>query len=670
MNSIPVPAVPVRQSADTNDSSELSSSVSVLGSVDGPPAALDTPVEPTARGTTPESESNEGQGTRASEDSEMLGVLLETIRWLAALIAAMFVAFTIYNLTRLDSPGVLRVLVGDQVALAVALAVFWITHTRRVTPAWAHPAGFALAASVSTDTAYSVCVYGDPTQLQYLVAIAVGAGAMEVSKGWLIAVLSTANALALAATLLVCSGSTLVDCVMLQVAATTLAVIVFIGRMKSHRRLLDFRRREEQQTRKLKAALDRAEQEFAEHQHSERQRLLLTDQLRQAQKLEALGTLAGGVAHDINNVIGAITAIASTTLPELPRGAPGRREMQQMLAAARRGTTLTRNLLGFARDDAPKNEPFSLDDVVLEVEALLRRTLSKSIEFVVHCDCVQTSVVGDSGLISHALMNLCLNSADAIAGRGSIVVETRVRNLDEAGAGEYGVEPGAYAELAVRDDGHGMRPEVLERIFEPFFSTKSTKRRSGLGLSMVYSTVQQHRGGLKVTSQPGEGTVLTILLPAYELRRDAASPRVRKLPAVDPERRIALFVDDEPLLRRAGKRMLVTLGYEVLLASNGRDALTRFHENHERVGVVVLDVAMPVMSGPECFHELRRIDPAIPILLASGFPKGHDIQTLLASPNTRYVRKPYELDELATVLADLSQVSELPPPSVRRLTLA
>ena len=344
--------------------------------------------------------------------------------------------------------------------------------------------------------------------------------------------------------------------------------------------------------------------------------------------------------------------------------------MQQMLAAARRGTTLTRNLLGFARQDAPMHEPFSLDEIVFEVDALLRRTLPKSIEFIVRCGCPQFNVVGDSGLISHALMNLCLNAADAIEGHGSIAVQTTVLNLDEAGAREYRVAPGAYAELAVRDDGHGMTPEVLERIFEPFFSTKSAKRRSGLGLSMVYSTVQQHRGGLKVTSQPGRGTLITLILPAYEQRHDAASPRVRKLPSVNPTRRVALFVDDEPLLRRAGKRMLVSLGYEVMLASNGRDALARFKEHHERIGVVVLDIAMPVMSGPECFHELRSVDPQIPILLASGFPKGHDLQSLLTSPRTRYVRKPYELDEVAAVLAELSQVSELPPPSVRRLTLA
>jgi signal transduction histidine kinase/CheY-like chemotaxis protein len=626
-------------------------------------------VRPAARDVTPELEATRRHSAPASDDSEMLGVLFETIRWLAALSALMFAAFTLFNLTRLETPGVTQVLVCDQVGLAIAAAVFWVTHTRRVPLAWAHQAGFLLAVSVSVDVAYSVYAYGEPTQLQYLVAIAVGAGAMEVSKGWLIAILATTDALALWAMLLVCSGATLVDYIMLQVAATGLAAIVFTGRMKGQTKLLDFRRRDEQQARELRAALDRAEREFAEHQLSERQRLLLAEQLRQAQKLEALGTLAGGVAHDINNVIGAITAIASTTLPELPPGTPGRREMQHILAAARRGTTLTHNLLGFARQDAPKNEPFSPDEVVLEVEALLRRTLSKSIEFVVRCDCPQLQVVGDSGLLSHALMNLCLNSADAIAGHGSIVVQTRVLNLDETGAREFRVQPGTYAQLAVRDDGHGMTPEVIERIFEPFFSTKSAKRRSGLGLSMVYSTVQQHRGGLKVTSQPGQGTLITLVLPAYEQRRNAASPRVRKLPNVNPARRVALFVDDEPLLRRAGKRMLVSLGYEVLLASNGRDALTRFQDDRERIGVVVLDVAMPVMSGPECFVELRKVDPEIPILLASGFPKGHDMQSLLALPRVRYVRKPYELDEVAAVLAELSQVSELPPPSVRRLTL-
>ncbi|MBN1611977.1 MAG: response regulator [Polyangiaceae bacterium] len=665
-----MPSVTLRQTADTNGSTERSTPVSAPRSVDASSGSSNTPLGLTAQDTASGSASNKAQNARPADDPELLGVLFETIRWLAALIATMFAAFTVYNLTRLDARGVKQVLVVDQVGLAIAAVVFWGTHRRRVPLAWAHPAGFLLAVSVSTDVAYSVYAYGEPTQLQYLIAIAVGAGAMEVSTVWLIAILSTADALALWATLLVCSGATLVDYLMMQVGATGLAIVVFAGRMKGQRKLLDFRRRDEQRARELRAALDRAEREFAEHQVSERQRQLLEEQLRQAQKLEALGTLAGGVAHDINNVIGAITAIASTTLPELPPGTPGRREMQHMLAAARRGTTLTRNLLGFARQDAPKNEPFSLNEVVLEVEALLRRTLPKSIEFGVRCEGPRLSVVGDSGLVTHALMNLCLNSADAIAGHGSIIVQTSVLSLDEAGAREYGVEPGVYAELAVRDDGHGMTPEVLERIFEPFFSTKSTKRRSGLGLSMVYSTVQQHRGGLKVTSQPGQGTLITVVLPAYEQRRDAASPRVRRVPAVNPERRIALFVDDEPLLRRAGKRMLVSLGYEVLLASNGRDALTRFKENRERIGVVVLDVAMPVMSGPECFHELRKVDPEIPILLASGFAKGHDIQSLLACERTRYVRKPYELDDLAAALAELSQVSELPPPSVRRLTLA
>ena len=589
-----------------------------------------------------------------TQDPTTLGTLREAVRIVAAGIALLYFFYTIYNFTRFDAPGVARVMVVDQVAVVVAGLIYWLVRTRRVADSWIHLLSMILALSVIGDTAFSVVVYSEPSDLQYVFATVVVSGALVVSKRWLAAVLVGATALALPAALMVSTRDEVVHFVVFHSGACIVAIVIFLGRVRSQEALLRFRIRDALRTRELKAALARAEHEFEEHQQSERQNLALMDQLRQAQKLEALGTLAGGVAHDVNNVIGAITAIASTSIQDLTVGAPARQELIEILVAARRATTLTRNLVRFARQDAAGSGLFSLDGIVMEVEGLLRRTLAKHNDLKTDCACRGWSVSGDSGLISHVIMNLCLNAADAIGERGTILIQTRCVDVDSAEAQMLRVTPGSYVELRVRDDGHGMTKEVLDRAFEPFFSTKENKRRSGLGLPMVYGTVQQHHGGLTIDSQPGVGTTVRILLPALARSVAPVVQAAPKRPRVESHRPLALFVDDEPLLRRAGRRMLSRLGYEVILASNGRDALARFAQHRERIGVVVLDVAMPVMSGAECCHELRRLDPDVPVILASGFPKGHDLQPLLSLPNTRYVRKPYELDDLAANLAELT----------------
>jgi signal transduction histidine kinase/CheY-like chemotaxis protein len=565
------------------------------------------------------------------------------------------VAYTIYNLTRLEALGVKKVILFDQVTLLSLCVIFWLAHTRRVPSSWVHFFSAAIALGVAGNTALSIRVYSDPSDLVYMTAAVVAGAAVVVSVRWLVLVIVGTAVLGVWAALGVCSPSQLTGFIGSQVAATVVAVTIYAGRIRGLRKLLKYRLRDAQTTRELKVALETAEREFRDHETTERQKRELQDQLRQAQKLEALGTLAGGVAHDINNVIGAITAIASTTIRELSVGAEGRKELKQILVAARRGTTLTRNLVRFARQEPPRNEPFILDDVVVEVDSLLRRTLDKRIEINTVRSCAEWAVLGDAGLVGHALMNLCLNSADAIENGGRIDIETRKVTLDASAAQPFGIVAGDYVELSVRDDGCGMSPEVLERAFEPFFSTKENKKRSGLGLPMVYGTIQQHSGGLKVESRPGGGTTVRIVLPAFEKPEVTEERKRTKSPAVDSLRTVVLFVDDESLLRKAGKRMLMSLGYEVLLASDGKEALEKFQQNRHRIGAVVLDVAMPVMNGAECCRELRRIDPQIPVVLASGFPKGEDLQPLLSTPNTRYLRKPYELDDLGTNLAELGE---------------
>ena len=580
----------------------------------------------------------------------------EAIRLLAAGVALIFVGYLVYNSTRPELPGVAGVMLLDSAAALIAGFIFWLAQTRRVRATQFQVLSAALALDVAANVAISVALVGDGSDLEYMMVVAMGGAATVMSTPWLVVVVTGPIVFGIGAAIVACSHQEIVHFIVSQTGASIVAVIIFLGRVRGQRRVLRFRIRDAHTNQELTKALARAEREFREHQASEQRRLELLEQLRQAQKLEALGTLAGGIAHDINNVIGAITAIASATISELASGAPGRKELQQILVAARRSTTLTRNLVRFARQDQPRNSPFAPDqDVVLEVEALLRRTLSKQIEFKTRCGCPGWAVMGDAGLVIHALMNLCLNSADATAEHGLITIETRVVTLDADASQQFGVKPGDFVEISVCDNGNGMSPEVLRRAFEPFFSTKEGQRRSGLGLPMVYGTVQQHQGGLKVMSELGKGTTVLVVLPAFRQTETHLEPKPHPNVPINTRRPVALFADDEPLLRKAGKRMLVSLGYEVLLASNGQEALERYVEHRHRIGVVVLDVAMPIMSGAECCRELRRIDANVPVLLASGFPKGADLQTLLALPYVHYLQKPYELDDLIANLAELAE---------------
>ncbi len=564
-------------------------------------------------------------------------------------VALIFAAFTVYRLFDLDAPAAWLVIALDQTVILVSGLSFLLMQRRRVPVGWANGVTVALGLLVAANTSASVLVQGEGSDLRYLQAIVVGGGAIVLSSRALLVLLLGTAALAVPAAARVGSTDELVDFCVMQLTTSLFGAALCYGRIRSEQRLLALRRQTRQTAEELGQALARAEHEFAEHQRSEKRRQQLEEQLRQAQKLEALGTLAGGVAHDMNNVLGAISAIASEAVQSLGPGAPSRQELGDILTAARRGSTLTQNILSFARRVPPRVAPFRVDMVLREVEVLLRRTLAKRIAVNVAPSGEDQWIEGDAGQINHLVMNLCLNSADAIEGFGHVLISTRTARLDEALAGAYGVPPGEYVEITVTDDGQGIPADCLPRVFEPYFSTKSQQGRSGLGLSMVYGTVQEHRGGITVRSVVGRGTTVSVVFPVHA-RPESEAPPSRRIPAVDVTRNLLLIVDDEPLLRRAGQRIGEGLGFEVFTASDGQEALRLYAAHRARVGAVVLDVAMPVMSGADCFDALRQQDPELPIVLTSGFAKDHDIQTRLGRGPTRYLRKPFERGELAEML--------------------
>ena len=586
-------------------------------------------------------------------DRETAEATYQVVRGLAGGLVLVYLAFTLYHATADTGAAAKTVMVFDQLPLLASLLAFVLMLKHRIPRAWSHRVAVMLGLIVAANTAISVVIQGEGGDLRYMQAIVLGAGTIALSGPAVAVMLLATAAMAVPAALAVCTRSQFMDFAVMQAVTSMFSVALWYARLPGQKKLLLLRQTAAQSAAELGLALASAERAFAEHKHSDERRRELEEQLRQSQKLEALGTLAGGVAHDMNNVLGTITVIASGALRSTTEGSTLRQDLADISEAARKGAALTRNILSFARRGATDSVPFDVDDVVAEVETLLVRTMPKHVTLAVDCQAQEAWVSGEAGQIAHLLTNLCLNAADAIEQQGAIQVRTRLVHLTSEQATKLGVAAGAHVELNVVDNGRGIAPDVLPRVFEPFFSTKEGEGHAGLGLAMVYGTVQQHHGCVTIQSVVGQGTAVTVVLPRLNRAPSQVAAHDPGLVPVDPARNRLLFVDDEPMLRKGGKRLAGHLGFEVLTASDGREALDVFAKHKAQIGAVILDVAMPVMNGADCCRALRQMAPDLPILLTSGFPKDHDIQALTEHPHTRYIRKPYDQDDLAEALGGM-----------------
>lgn len=482
--------------------------------------------------------------------------------------------------------------------------------------------------------------------IMYLPFVLIGAGTVLISPAWLVATLSFTMALAIPTVWAVSPRPQALTISTMMFAGLVISVSVFTSRIRSHRRIRSLRERDREQALSLKEALSTLEDKFREHRGMEERRQKLEDQLRQAQKLEAVGVLAGGVAHDMNNVLGAITSVVSLATDRVPAEDPLRQDLEDILSAARRGSTLTRNLLGFARQGTHCRERFQLSDMVPSVVRLLQRTISKQVEVSYAVASDLDDVQGDPGQMSHVLMNLCINSVDAIVGAGRLGVTVRNHALDESAAQKFSLGLGRYVEICVEDTGNGIAADVLPRVFEPFFSTKASTERSGLGLSMAYGTVKEYGGAIVIDSIVGRGTKVSVYLPSLPTKTRSQQPPSVHPPADLNDRHHILLVDDEPLLRSAGKRLILGLGFDVITAANGAEAVAAYRMHQDMIALVILDVAMPVMSGVECFRRLQEVNREVCVLIASGYAKSGDVDSLLAAGAAGYLGKPYDRREL------------------------
>lgn len=371
----------------------------------------------------------------------------------------------------------------------------------------------------------------------------------------------------------------------------------------------------------------------------------LERQVLHAQKMEAIGTLAGGIAHDFNNLLTVILGFSDLLLADKTPDHPEYEDLRKIGHAARNGRDLVQRILTLSRKAESKPRPVDLNREIRNAEKLLRRTIPRIIDIeLILANDLQT-VNADPGQMEQVLLNLALNSKDAMPDGGKLVIETENVTLgQEYSRTHLGVEPGDYVLLTISDTGEGMDKDTLEHVFEPFFTTKKPGAGTGLGLSMVYGIVKQHNGHINCYSESRHGTTSKIYLPVFTMEGQTDEPQVIEVPLGGRE--TILLVDDEEHIRELGKRSLAKAGYTILTANNGAEALELYRERAQEIDLVILDLIMPIMEGHRCFEELRKINPYVKVIIASGYSAHGPAKRTIEAGARGFVRKPYNLSEL------------------------
>jgi len=389
--------------------------------------------------------------------------------------------------------------------------------------------------------------------------------------------------------------------------------------------------------------------DLADLKKAEEERAVLRDQLRESQKMEAIGTLAGGVAHDFNNLLQVTLGFSELLLQDKGEGHPDHADLWRIFQAAKSGAELVQRLLTFSRKVEPQLVPMSLNKAIVQVAKLLRRTIPKMIDIQTSLCPNLATINADSNQMEQIVINLAINARDAMPDGGKLTISTETVTLDEE-ARRLHVEckPGEYVLLTVTDTGHGMSREIVERIFEPFFTTKELGRGTGLGLAMVYGIVRQHNGYVRCTSVPGRGTTFQVYFPATEPGISPQAQETIVLPSSGTE--TLLLVDDEEFVRDLGSRILSKAGYVVLAARDCREALDLFRKGRPGISLVILDLIMPHVGGKDCLMKIIEIDPAARVLVASGDSSDRAVRECTELGVRGFVAKPFRFKDLLTAV--------------------
>ncbi len=377
----------------------------------------------------------------------------------------------------------------------------------------------------------------------------------------------------------------------------------------------------------------------------------LEEQLNQSQKMEAIGQLAGGVAHDFNNMLSGIIGASELLQIRLKEDKISMKYLQLVIKSADRAASLTQKLLEFSRKKCPESLVVEMHDMLGDTASLLENTLDKNIKITLDFKAKSSKVLGDPTQLQNIFINLTINASHSMPGGGEISLLTSNIYLDESFCSEssFPISTGHYVEIEVLDAGFGIPEENLNKIFEPFFTTKSQGAGTGLGLSSVLGTVQNHNGAISVYSEVGTGTTFRIYLPLT----NGDAQEITSSTQVISGSGCILVIDDEPVMRTVAKAILEELGYEVLLAENGKKGLELYKAEYHKIDLVILDMLMPVMNGKQCFEEMQKINPTVKVVLSSGFSKEDDVLEMKEKGLCKFVRKPFRRSTLSQVVHEV-----------------
>jgi PAS domain S-box-containing protein len=371
----------------------------------------------------------------------------------------------------------------------------------------------------------------------------------------------------------------------------------------------------------------------------------LEAQLRQAQKMEALGQLAGGVAHDFNNFLTTIVGYGELSLMNMADGDPNHENITEILSAANKAASVTRSLLAFSRKQVLNPKPVNINEVINGMEKLLGRILGENIALAIKTSRERIIVRADSGQLEQVVMNMAANSSAAIKNNGVFTIEIYTSFIDEKASIAYGLaQAGEYACILFSDDGEGMNDATLEKIFEPFYTTKDKDHGTGLGLSIVHGIVKQHHGYIRGYSKKGHGTTFQILLPCTEpSRHEKPQPNAYKIKGGNET---ILIAEDEESVRKLLSEILSTYGYNIIMAKDGHDAVHKFQAVGNKIELVILDVIMPGQNGKEVLAEIHRESPEAKVLFISGYSPDIIQHKGLIIKDTPFLAKPILPNEL------------------------